>query len=114
MVAERCAEKSVGFIDCPVTGGPQRIVAGTLTLIAAGAKKFIEECRDILEIQGNIVFIGDTPGLGQAVKHCNQLLVGTTQAAAMEVITLARKSGLDPRLVCDVVGSGVGGVIISG
>lgn len=109
MIAQRCADESVGFIDCPVTGGPQRIAPGTLTLIAAGAKAFLEECRRILEVQGNIVYIGETPGLGQAVKHCNQLLVGTTQAATMEVITLARKSGLDPKVVCDVVGSGVAG-----
>ena len=27
----------------------------------------------------------------------------------MEVITLARKSGLDPKLVCEVAGSGVAG-----
>jgi 2-hydroxy-3-oxopropionate reductase len=109
MVARKCAEKSVGFIDCPVTGGPPRIEAGTLTLIAAGNKDFLEECRLIMEVQGKITFVGEEPGLGQAVKHCNQLLVGTTQAATMEVITLARKSGLDPKLVCEVAGSGVAG-----
>ena len=109
MIAERCAEESVGFIDCPVTGGPPRIEQGTLTLIVAGAKDYVEECRPILEVQGKIVYIGEKPGLGQAVKHCNQLLVGTTQAATMEVIALARKSGLDAKLVCDVVGSGVAG-----
>lgn len=109
MVADACAKKSVGFVDCPVTGGPSRIEAGTLTLIVAGAEDFVEECRPILEVQGKISYIGQQPGLGQAVKHCNQLLVGTTQAATMEVITLARKSGLDPRVVCDVVGSGIAG-----
>lgn len=109
MVAERCAEKSVGFIDCPVTGGPPRIEQGTLTLIVGGAKEFVEECRPILEVQGRIIHVGEKPGLGQAVKHCNQLLVGTTQAATMEVIALAKKSGLDPKVVCDVVGSGVAG-----
>ena len=108
-VAKRCSEKSVGFLDCPVTGGPARIEAGTLTLIAAGAKETLESCRAILEAQGRIVYIGEKPGLGQAVKHCNQLLVGTTQAVTMEVITLARKSGLDARVVCDVVGSGIAG-----
>ncbi len=109
MVAHQCAKKSVGFVDCPVTGGPSRVEAGTLTLIVSGNRGLVEKCRDILEIQGNIVYIGEAPGLGQAVKHCNQLLVGTTQAATMEVITLARKSGLDPKLVCDVVGSGIAG-----
>ena len=63
----------------------------------------------ILEVIGNIVKAGDKPGLGQAIKHCNQLLVGATHAATMEVITLARKLGLDPGLVCRVIASGIAG-----
>jgi 3-hydroxyisobutyrate dehydrogenase-like beta-hydroxyacid dehydrogenase len=108
-MARRCAEKGVGFLDCPVTGGPARVQAGTLTIIAAGPKALLEECRPTLEVQGRIVYVGEAPGLAQAVKHCNQLLVGTTLAATMEVITLARQSGLDPRLVCEVIGSGIAG-----
>jgi 3-hydroxyisobutyrate dehydrogenase-like beta-hydroxyacid dehydrogenase len=108
-VAEQCSRNGVGFIDAPVTGGPPRIEAGTLTIIAAGDKELIEKCRALLEVQGKITYVGEKPGLGQLVKHCNQLLVATTLAAAIEVITLARKQGLDPRLVCKVVGSGISG-----
>ncbi len=108
-VAEECAKKQVGFVDCPVTGGPARVTAGTLTLIVAAPKELLEECRRVLEVQGKITYIGEKPGLGQAVKHCNQLLVATTTAAIIEVITLARKGGLDPRVVCQVVGSGICG-----
>ena len=108
-VADCCAQQSVGFIDCPVTGGPSRIESGTLTLIVAGEENFLERCRPILEIQGDITFVGNKPGQGQAVKHCNQLLVGITQAVTMEVIALAKKSDLDPELVCKVAGSGIAG-----
>ena len=109
MIADRCARKKVGFVDCPVTGGPARVTAGTLTLIAAAPKGLLEECRPLLEVQGKITYAGEKPGLGQAIKHCNQLLVATSTAAIIEVITLARKQGLDPRLVCQVVGSGICG-----
>jgi 3-hydroxyisobutyrate dehydrogenase len=108
-LAEQCAIKGVGFIDAPVTGGPARVEAGTLTIIAAAPKDLLEECRPVLEVQGKITYVGEKPGLGQAVKHCNQLLVATTLAAIIELITLARKGGLDPRLVCQVVGSGICG-----
>lgn len=108
-VAEQCARKGVGFIDCPVTGGPPRITAGTLTLIAAGPRELLEECRALLEVQGKINYVGEKPGLGQLVKHCNQLLVATTLAATIEIITLAKKEGLDIRQVCQVVGSGIAG-----
>jgi 3-hydroxyisobutyrate dehydrogenase-like beta-hydroxyacid dehydrogenase len=108
-LAEQCAIKGVGFIDAPVTGGPARVEAGTLTLIVATPKDLLEECRPVLEVQGKITYVGEKPGLGQAVKHCNQLLVATTTAAIVELIILARKGGLDPRLVCQVVGSGICG-----
>jgi 3-hydroxyisobutyrate dehydrogenase-like beta-hydroxyacid dehydrogenase len=108
-VADQCSINGVGFIDAPVTGGPPRIEAGTLTIIAAGDKELIEKCRALLEVQGKITYVGEKPGLAQLVKHCNQLLVATTLAAAIEIITLARKQGLDPRLVCKVVGSGISG-----
>ena len=109
MLAARCAEKNVGFIDCPVTGGPARVKAGTLTLIVAGAPELVEECRAVLEVQGQINLVGDKPGLAQAVKHCNQHLVATTLAATIEIITLARRGGLNVKQVCDIVGSGICG-----
>jgi 3-hydroxyisobutyrate dehydrogenase len=108
-VADQCAKMKVGFVDSPVTGGPARVEAGTLTLIVATSKDLLGECRSVLEVQGKITYVGEKPGLGQAVKHCNQLLVATTLAATVELITLARKGGLDPRLVCQVVGSGICG-----
>jgi len=108
-VVEQCAKKRVGFIDSPVTGGPARVEAGTLTLIVATSKDLLEECRPVLEVQGEITYVGEKPGLAQAVKHCNQLLVATSTAAIVELMTLAKREGLDLRLVCKVVGSGICG-----
>ena len=108
-VAQMCSEKGVGFVDCPCTGGPARVENGTLTMIAAAPKKLLQTCRSTLEVLGKIIVAGETPGMGQAIKHCNQLLICTTHAAVMEIIALAKKSGLDPRIVCEVIASGIGG-----
>jgi 3-hydroxyisobutyrate dehydrogenase len=109
LVAEKCKEKGVGFIDCPFTGGPARAESGRLTLIAAAPPDILERSRAMLSVLGDIIHVGETPGMGQAVKHCNQLMVGTTMAAFMETLTMARKGGLDPRLVCEVIGKGIVG-----
>jgi 3-hydroxyisobutyrate dehydrogenase-like beta-hydroxyacid dehydrogenase len=108
-VAHMCAERRVKFVDSPFTGGPARITAGTLTLIAAASPEALEVARPILEVVGKITVAGDKPGLGQAVKHCNQLLVTAIHAATIELITLAERSGVDPELACQVAGSGIGG-----
>lgn len=108
-VAQKCEEKGVRFIDCPFTGGPARVKAGTLTLIVAGPTHLVETCRPVLEVIGKIHHVGEKIGMGQSVKHCNQLLVCVTHAAVMEVILMARKLDLDPAMVCDIVGKGIGG-----
>lgn len=108
-VANECLKRGIGFVDCPFTGGPARIPTGSLTLIAAAGKDLIEKVKPVLKVIGNVVHVGNHPGLGQAVKHCNQLLVGATHAATMELITMARKLGLDPEVVCTIAGSGISG-----
>lgn len=108
-IAGQCRKENVAFVDCPCTGGPARAESGTLTLIAAAENDLLDRCRPILEKLGTIVHVGQTPGMGQAVKHCNQHLVSTTHAAVMEIILMAKKSGLDVKQVCEVIGSGVGG-----
>jgi 3-hydroxyisobutyrate dehydrogenase-like beta-hydroxyacid dehydrogenase len=108
-LARQCQGKGIGFVDSPFTGGPARVEAGTLTLIVAAPSHLVEACRPILEVIGKIHHVGETIGMGQSVKHCNQLLVCVTHTAVVEVIEMARKLGLDPAMVCDIVGRGIGG-----
>lgn len=108
-MAELCAKKKVSLIDCPFTGGPARVEQGTLTLIVATASQLVEKARPLLEILGRINHVGESPGMGQSIKHCNQLLVCVTHAAVMETILMAKKMGLDLRVVCEIVGNGIGG-----
>ena len=107
--ATQCSAAGMRFLDCPFTGGPARITAGTVTLIAAGSAEVLDNVRPMLEIIGKIIYAGKEPGQAQAIKHCNQLLVGVTHAATMEVITMARRSGLDPALVVSVLSNGIAG-----
>lgn len=104
-----CAAARVDFVDSPFTGGPARVAKGTLTLICAAEPAVLDKARPHLEILGQITNAGPVPGMAQAVKHCNQLLVCAIHAATIELIALAQKTGADPRQVCDVVGSGIGG-----
>jgi 3-hydroxyisobutyrate dehydrogenase-like beta-hydroxyacid dehydrogenase len=104
-----CRTKGVNLVDSPFTGGPARVEQGTLTLIVAAPEEILAPVRPVLEVIGQITYAGLVPGMGQAIKHCNQLLVTTIHAATIELIMLARKTGVDPKLVCDVVGSGIGG-----
>lgn len=104
-----CRTRGIELIDCPFTGGPARIGKQTLTLIVAAPLEQLNRVKPVLEVIGKITHAGTVPGMGQAVKHCNQLLVGVTQAATMEVIAVSRRLGLDPALVASVAGNGIAG-----
>jgi 3-hydroxyisobutyrate dehydrogenase-like beta-hydroxyacid dehydrogenase len=108
-LAALCQEKNIAFVDCPFTGGPARIASRDLTLIAAAPPEALQRVERILQAIGKITRVGTSPGQGQAVKHCNQLVVAVTHAATMEMITLARKLGLDPALVTSIVANGIAG-----
>ena len=53
-VFRMCSERGIKFVDCPFTGGPARVAAGTLTLIAAAQPETLAEARPALEVLGQI------------------------------------------------------------
>jgi 3-hydroxyisobutyrate dehydrogenase-like beta-hydroxyacid dehydrogenase len=94
--AERLAAKGVGWVDAPVSGGPEGAAAGSLAIIVGGSEADFERVKPILAVLGsNVVRMGG-PGAGHPAKVINQLIVGLTIEAVAETLTLAEKSGLNP------------------
>jgi 3-hydroxyisobutyrate dehydrogenase-like beta-hydroxyacid dehydrogenase len=97
--AQRLAAKGIGWIDAPVSGGPEGAAAGTLAIMAGGSTADFANVKPVLDILGgNVVHVGEA-GMGHVVKVINQVIVGLTIEAVAEALTLAEKSGVDPRLV---------------
>ncbi len=97
--ARRLAAKGIGWVDAPVSGGPEGAAAGTLAIMVGGTEANFQRVKPILEALGsNVVHVGG-PGAGHTVKLINQLIVGITIEAVAEALTLAEKCGIDPRRV---------------
>ena len=97
--AQRLTARAIGWVDAPVSGGPEGAAAGTLAVMAGGAASDFESVGPVLNILGgNVVHVGG-PGMGHVVKIINQVIVGLTIEAVAEGLTLAEKSGVDPQLV---------------
>lgn len=93
------AAKGVGWVDAPVSGGPEGAAAGSLAIMVGGTVADFTRVRPFLEMLGsNVVRVGG-PGAGHTAKLINQLIVGLTIEAVAEALTLAEKSGLDPQLL---------------
>ena len=97
--AQRLVTKGIGWIDAPVSGGPEGAAAGTLAIMAGGSTADFANVKPVLDILGgNVVHVGQA-GMGHVVKVINQVIVGLTIEAVAEGLTLAEKSGVDPQLV---------------
>ena len=98
-IARSLAAKGIGWVDAPVSGGPEGASNGTLAIMTGGTENDFCRVKPILDALGsNVVHVGG-PGLGHTVKVINQLIVGLTIETVAEALTLAEKSGVDPRMV---------------
>ena len=109
-LAARLAERGIALLDAPVSGGPAKAAAGTMTMMVSGEPVAFERMRPILErISGKLFALGPRAGDASAFKIVNNLLAGANLAAAAEAMTLAARAGLDPGRVFDVINASSGG-----
>jgi 2-hydroxy-3-oxopropionate reductase len=94
-IAKRLAEKGIGFIDAPVSGGEAGAIAGSLSIMAGGEAGAFARVKPYFEKMGkNIVLVGAS-GAGQVAKACNQIIIAVGIEAVGEALLLAQKSGVD-------------------
>jgi 2-hydroxy-3-oxopropionate reductase len=95
-VAAALAERGIGFLDAPVSGGEQGAIDATLSFMVGGDVHAFDRVRPLLEAMGSsVVHVGDV-GAGEVAKLVNNLIVGITFAAVAEGFSLGAKSGIDP------------------
>lgn len=108
--AHAAAERGVGWVDAPVSGGSEGAQRGTLAVMAGGDPNALERARPFIETYStSIVHVGAEPGSGQMVKAVNQVLVVLNQLAASEALLLADAAGLDLRTTLSAVEGGAAG-----
>ncbi len=108
-IAVRLQEKSVEFLDAPVSGGEPGAVAGTLAIMVGGEEAVFKTCLPVLQCVGkNVVHMGPV-GSGGFTKLVNQIIVALNIAAVGEAFSLAQKAGLDVQRVYEAIRGGLAG-----
>ena len=92
--AVRLAEKSIGYVDAPVSGGEKGAVDASLTIMAGGEAATVEAVTPVLNSMGRVTRVG-AAGAGSLAKLANQAIVGISIAAVSEAFLLAREGGVD-------------------
>jgi 3-hydroxyisobutyrate dehydrogenase-like beta-hydroxyacid dehydrogenase len=102
------AKKNIVQVDSPVSGGVSGAEKGTLAVMVSGPKADYEAIKPAIEVIGKPFFIGTKPGAGQTMKLANNFLSATATVATCEAVVMGVKSGLDPKVMIDVINAGSG------
>jgi 3-hydroxyisobutyrate dehydrogenase-like beta-hydroxyacid dehydrogenase len=105
-LAERLSAAGHAFVDAPVTGSSPKAEAGTLTIMAGGAKDDVERARPLFEVMGEKIVHAGEAGQGQAVKVLSQGVTAVNCATLAQAITVGRRSGLDLDALLEVMTGG--------
>ena len=103
--AARLAERGVGQLDAPVSGGTVGAEAGTLAIMAGGAADDFARAVPVFELLGRATHVGPA-GAGQLAKLANQMIVGITIGAVAEALLFASRGGADMGKVREAISGG--------
>ena len=93
-----------GYVAAPVFGNPDAAKARELFIIAAGATADLERCRPIFDILGQRTFtVGNDAASANLIKLAGNAMAGATLEILGEVLALARKRGLDPERLLEIL-----------
>jgi L-threonate 2-dehydrogenase len=96
-------------IDAPMSGGPARAQAGTMSLMLACDEAIFSKHAEVLNVLSNKIFrISDRPGDGARTKLVNNLLAGINLVGVAEVLVLAERMGLSAQTTLDVIAQSSG------
>lgn len=105
-VAAALRERGAQFVDAAMTGTPKDAQAGAINLLLGGNPEVLEPLEPLMRCWArNLYRCGDT-GTGHSVKLLHQFVVLANAAVLAEAFSLARKAGVDERVLGEVIASG--------
>ena len=107
-IAGLLADRSIGWVDAPVSGGVTGAKAGTLAVMVSCPKPRFEQLEPVFKVFGKVFYTGEKPGLAQSAKLANNLLAATALVATSEAMAMGVKAGLDARVLIDIINASSG------
>lgn len=102
----RAAEKTVGFLDAPVSGGQAGAENGQLAVMIGGDPNVFKRAAPVIDSYAKaITHIGPT-GSGQLAKMVNQICIAGIVQGLSEGLDFAARAGLNPAVVIESISKG--------
>lgn len=97
------AEKGVGFLDAPVSGGTRGAREATLAVMVGGDAELYARFEPVLKAIGPNVFHTGDLGTGNVAKLINNQLAFINMMAMNEALLMGAKAGIDLVLLRNIV-----------
>ncbi len=104
-----CAERGIGFVDAPVSGGEAGAQNGKLTIMCGGDESVFAAVEPVLDTYAVGVTLLGPAGAGQLTKMVNQVCIAGVLAGLAEGVHLAMAAGLDIAQVTETLSKGAAG-----
>ena len=103
------AERGLGWLDAPVSGGQAGAENGALTIMIGGEQAVYARVAPVLECYARRHSLLGPAGHGQMAKMVNQICIAGLVQGLSEGLEFAQRAGLDAEAVVDVISAGAAG-----
>ncbi len=100
------ADRDIGFLDAPVSGGQAGAENGALTVMVGGDQAVFRRAQPVIEAYAKMVGLMGPVGAGQLTKMVNQICIAGLVQGLSEGLHFAKRAGLDVEEVVEVISKG--------
>src|SRR5690606_7909414 len=100
------AEKNVGFLDAPLSGGQAGAENGQLTIMTGGEQAVFERALPVMQSYAKACTLIGPVGSGQLAKMVNQICIAGVVQGLSEALHFAKRAGLDVEAVIGAISKG--------
>jgi 3-hydroxyisobutyrate dehydrogenase-like beta-hydroxyacid dehydrogenase len=109
-LAAACAERGLGFVDAPVSGGQAGAENGQLTVMCGSDEQSdFDAAREVIMAYARECRLLGPAGAGQTTKMVNQICIAGLLQGLAEGVAFAQKAGLDVDEVVETISKGAAG-----
>ncbi|MCB2061245.1 MAG: NAD(P)-dependent oxidoreductase [Novosphingobium sp.] len=100
---KRCAERGIGFVDAPVSGGGPAAELGALTVMCGGSQEAFEQARPVFETFAKLIVLLGPAGSGQRAKIVNNSLMAATMGLSHAALAAGEALGIDRAALAELI-----------
>jgi 3-hydroxyisobutyrate dehydrogenase len=105
-LGDATAERGMGFVDGPISGGQAGAENGQLSVMCGGDPGVFADVETIIDAYAKVIVLVGPVGHGQLTKMVNQICIGGLVQGLSEALDFGRRAGLDASKVMEAISQG--------